>query len=107
MHIPAHKEWLAQHEADFLIAGPFLDESFTDSGTGLIVIRAGSIAEATKIDILERSVRLPLSPDALSSDAPGSVYISTWTFGAFGSAFPDGRVRASSAPAAQRIDVMK
>jgi uncharacterized protein YciI len=49
LHIPAHKEWLAQHEADFLIAGPFLDESFTYSGTGLIVIRAGSIAEATKI----------------------------------------------------------
>jgi uncharacterized protein YciI len=48
-HIPAHKEWLAQHEADFLIAGPFLDESFTYSGTGLLVIRAGSIAEATKI----------------------------------------------------------
>jgi uncharacterized protein len=48
-HIPAHKEWLAQHEADFLVAGPFLDESFSYSGTGLIVIRAGSIAEATKI----------------------------------------------------------
>jgi uncharacterized protein YciI len=45
----AHKAWLKQHENVILIAGPLLTESFDYSGTGLIVFRAESQAEAAKI----------------------------------------------------------
>src|SRR4051794_36650891 len=45
----AHKAWLTQHENVIFIAGPLLTESHDYSGTGLIVFRAESSADATKI----------------------------------------------------------
>jgi hypothetical protein len=45
----AHKAWLAEHESDILVAGPLLTELLEYSGTGLIVLRAESLADAVKI----------------------------------------------------------
>jgi uncharacterized protein YciI len=45
----AHKVWLKQHEQDIFIAGPLLTDSLEYSGTGLIVLRAESLANAVKI----------------------------------------------------------
>lgn len=46
--IPGHKEWLAEMEATgkIFVAGPFLDENYSYSATGLIVFRAETPAEA-------------------------------------------------------------
>lgn len=50
-HVPAHKEWIAEQEraGRLLVAGPFLDEEFAYSGSGMLVIRAATAEEATKI----------------------------------------------------------
>jgi uncharacterized protein len=45
----AHKAWLKQHEEDILLAGPLLTDSLDHSGNGLIVLRAGSLADAVEI----------------------------------------------------------
>jgi hypothetical protein len=45
----AHKAWVLAHESDLLLAGPLLDESFSSTGCGLIVMRANSISHATRM----------------------------------------------------------
>ncbi|KMO83759.1 YciI family protein [Mycolicibacterium chlorophenolicum] len=46
--VPEHKQWLADMEAakKIFVAGPFLDENYSYSATGLIVFRAETAAEA-------------------------------------------------------------
>jgi hypothetical protein len=50
-HLSAHKQWVAEREDEglILIAGPFLDDTFSYSGRGLIVFRARSTEEAERI----------------------------------------------------------
>jgi uncharacterized protein YciI len=52
--VDAHKEWLAEMEAagKIFVAGPFLDENYSYSATGLIVFRAETAEEAR--DLAER-----------------------------------------------------
>lgn len=49
--VPAHKSWAADAEAagHFLVAGPFLDDDYRYTGSGMIVVRANSYAEAEAI----------------------------------------------------------
>ncbi|MFC4948698.1 YciI family protein [Pseudonocardia sp. GCM10023141] len=50
-HLGVHKEWLAGAEAsgELLFAGPMLDGEYRYSGSGLLVLRATSVAEASAI----------------------------------------------------------
>jgi uncharacterized protein len=50
-HLDEHKAWLADMErsSDLLFAGPMLDEDYRYSGSGLLVLRATSLAEAVSI----------------------------------------------------------
>lgn len=45
----AHKAWLKEHEHLIFVAGPLLTDSLDYSGTGLIVFRAETQAEAAAI----------------------------------------------------------
>jgi uncharacterized protein len=46
--VPVHKQWIAEQEAAgrIFVAGPFLTEDFSFAGSGLIVFRAETAAEA-------------------------------------------------------------
>jgi uncharacterized protein len=50
-YIDEHKRWLANVEASgvLFLAGPLLDDSFRFSGSGLMVLRAGSVKEAREL----------------------------------------------------------
>lgn len=50
-HLAVHKAWLAglEESSELLFAGPMLDDEYRYSGSGLLVLRAGSIAEAKAI----------------------------------------------------------
>jgi uncharacterized protein YciI len=50
-HLESHKSWLADVEAasELLFAGPMLDEGYRYSGSGLLVLRANSVAAAKEI----------------------------------------------------------
>jgi uncharacterized protein YciI len=49
--LPAHKAWAAEAEAagQLFVAGPFLDDDFRYTGSGMIVLRAKTRAEAEAI----------------------------------------------------------
>jgi uncharacterized protein len=49
--LPAHKAWAAEAEAagQLFVAGPFLDRGFRYTGSGMIVLRAKTEAEAEAI----------------------------------------------------------
>jgi uncharacterized protein len=49
--LPAHKAWAAQAEADghLFAAGPFLDPDYHYTGSGMIIVRAKTHAEAEAI----------------------------------------------------------
>jgi uncharacterized protein len=49
--LPAHKAWAAEAEAagHLFVAGPFLDGDFRYTGSGMIILRAKTEAEAEKI----------------------------------------------------------
>src|ERR1700761_5958172 len=49
--VPPHKEWLEEMEAGgkIFVAGPFLDENYKYSATGLIVFRAETAGEARQL----------------------------------------------------------
>ncbi|AEA24444.1 YciI family protein [Pseudonocardia benzenivorans] len=50
-NLDSHKQWLSDIErsAQLLFAGPMLGDDYRYSGSGLLVLRAGSIAEAKEI----------------------------------------------------------
>ncbi|GHH83892.1 hypothetical protein GCM10018793_47090 [Streptomyces sulfonofaciens] len=50
-HLPEHKKWVAEQEDQgrIFVAGPLLDEDYRAFGTGVLVIRARSLAEARDI----------------------------------------------------------
>ena len=49
--LPEHKKWAAEQESQgrLFVAGPLLDEDYRGFGTGVLVIRARSLAEAREI----------------------------------------------------------
>jgi uncharacterized protein len=49
--LPAHKAWAAETEAagQLFVAGPFLDGDFRYTGSGMIILRARTQAEAEAI----------------------------------------------------------
>lgn len=49
--VPEHKQWIAEQETagTIFVAGPFLDDDFTYAGSGLMVLRAATAAEAHRI----------------------------------------------------------
>ncbi|HWD03585.1 MAG TPA: YciI family protein [Amycolatopsis sp.] len=50
-HLAEHKAWLGETEraGSLLFAGPVLDDDYHYSGSGLLVIQAGSLAEAQSV----------------------------------------------------------
>jgi uncharacterized protein YciI len=50
-HLDSHKAWLGAVEAssELLFAGPMLDEDYRYAGSGLLVLRAGSVGAAKEI----------------------------------------------------------
>jgi uncharacterized protein len=49
--LPSHKRWALDQEGlgNILVAGPFLDANLGPTGSGMIVLRADSVEEATAI----------------------------------------------------------
>ena len=49
--VPDHKKWAAEAEAagQFFVAGPFLDEDYRYTGSGMIVVRARTYEEAEAV----------------------------------------------------------
>ena len=50
-YIDEHKAWLSRLErsGELFLCGPLLDDSFRFSGSGLMVLRAGSLREAKEL----------------------------------------------------------
>jgi uncharacterized protein YciI len=50
-NLPEHKKWVAEQESQgrIFVAGPLLDEDYRSFGSGVLVVRARSLAEARAI----------------------------------------------------------
>lgn len=50
-HFDKHKAWVVEMEGagNIFVAGPLLDENYRSFGSGLLVIRAGSLEQAKRI----------------------------------------------------------
>jgi uncharacterized protein len=49
--LPEHKKWVAEQESHgrIFVAGPLLDEDYHAFGTGVLVVRANTLAQAREI----------------------------------------------------------